>query len=181
MRNKQQFLSLYQEHHEAFGRYCSAQAFGIIDADDLMSESLLNALESFDQLREEKAFLGFLISIAKNIIRNKIRRKKFSGVFKEEKALELPSQGIAADTRLDIQLLYQCLNRLPAAQKEAVILFEISGYSIKEIAEIQHAGESAVKQRLKRGREKLAQIMRLDQLREESVTQQSKILVSIFL
>ena len=51
------------------------------------------------------------------------------------------------------------MSLLPEEQKEAVILFEISGFSIKEICEIQQAGESAVKQRLKRGRQKLTEIL----------------------
>ena len=34
--------------------------------------------------------------------------------------------------------------------------------SIKEIAEIQHASEAAVKQRLKRGREKLTELLTYD-------------------
>jgi RNA polymerase sigma-70 factor (ECF subfamily) len=44
-------------------------------------------------------------------------------------------------------------------QREAIILFEIAGFSIKEIVVIQNASESAVKQRLKRGREKLVEIL----------------------
>ena len=57
------------------------------------------------------------------------------------------------------EALYAALDKLPAAQKEAVILFEISGFSIKEIAEIQGSTESGVKSRLKRGREALAKLM----------------------
>jgi RNA polymerase sigma factor (sigma-70 family) len=56
-------------------------------------------------------------------------------------------------------MLHKALALLPEAQKECIILFEISGFSIKEIMEIQRASESAVKQRLKRGREKLIEIL----------------------
>src|SRR5207247_7978577 len=47
------------------------------------------------------------------------------------------------------------LGTLAAAQREAVVLFEIDGYSIEEIAAMQRASISAVKSRLTRGREKL--------------------------
>ncbi|PIZ05301.1 MAG: RNA polymerase subunit sigma-24, partial [Flavobacteriales bacterium CG_4_10_14_0_8_um_filter_32_5] len=40
-----------------------------------------------------------------------------------------------------------------------IVLFEITGFSIKEIMEIQNSSESAVKQRLKRGREKLVELL----------------------
>jgi DNA-directed RNA polymerase specialized sigma24 family protein len=55
--------------------------------------------------------------------------------------------------------LYEALAQLPHEQRESIILFEISGFSIQEITVIQNASESAVKQRLKRGREKLMEIL----------------------
>jgi len=55
--------------------------------------------------------------------------------------------------------LHRALALLPEAQREALILFEISGFSIKEVAGLQAASISAVKQRLKRGREKLTEIL----------------------
>jgi RNA polymerase sigma factor (sigma-70 family) len=65
------------------------------------------------------------------------------------------SQEVHADTHF----LHLALSQLPVAQKECVILFEISGFKIKEIAEIQSVSEDAVKQRLKRGRERLQEIL----------------------
>ena len=53
-------------------------------------------------------------------------------------------------------MLHKALSYLPELQREALILFEITGYSIKEIMEIQKSGSSAVKQRLARGRKELA-------------------------
>ena len=49
----------------------------------------------------------------------------------------------------------QGLATLPAVQREAVVLFELDGYSIVEIAAMQRASVSAVKSRLTRGRERL--------------------------
>jgi RNA polymerase sigma-70 factor (ECF subfamily) len=40
-------------------------------------------------------------------------------------------------------------------QREAVVLFEVDGYSIEEIAAMQRVSVSAVKSRLVRGRERL--------------------------
>jgi RNA polymerase sigma-70 factor (ECF subfamily) len=55
--------------------------------------------------------------------------------------------------------LYAALNVLPEIQKESVILFEIVGYSIKEIAVLHRVSENVVKQRLFRGRNQLKQIL----------------------
>jgi RNA polymerase sigma-70 factor (ECF subfamily) len=62
-------------------------------------------------------------------------------------------------TLTDIQLLYKLLKQLPDEQQECILLFEISGFSLKEIAIIQSVSEGAVKQRLRRGREKLGELM----------------------
>ena len=180
MSRQEDFLELYNEHHEAFGRYCRAQAFGVINAEELMSESVLRAFESFDKLREKDAFLGFLIGIARNVVNSKVRRKKFRGSYDETTVLKMQDTDLKADEKMDIKFLYRCLDQLPDQQQEALILFEISGYSIKEICDIQKAGESAVKQRLKRGREKLAELLNMEELRSESINSKSMVLAVFF-
>ena len=49
----------------------------------------------------------------------------------------------------------RALASLPAVQREAVVLFEVEGYSIEEIAAWQKASVPAVKARLQRGRARL--------------------------
>lgn len=182
MKNTQkEFLELYQSVHESFARFCHARCYGVMPPEDLISESVLKALENFDKLRDKKTFLSFMFSIAKNIVNSKHRRAKFKGSYNEAVVNNIPDEGIDAETRYDITVLYQALNQLPSNQKEAIILFEISGFSIKEIAEIQNSGESAVKQRLKRGRENLAKELKSDQLIQETIGTRSTVLMSVFL
>lgn len=178
---QKEFLDLYEPHHEAFARFCHAKAYGLVEAEDLISESVLVALEKFNSLKNKEAFLSFLFSVATNLIRNKNRKLKFSGKFHEKDAFVIKDEGIDAETRIDIAVLYDALNLLPSKQKEALILFEISGFSIKEVAQIQSSKESAVKQRLKRGRERLAIIFNSDRLKNESIDKKSNVLMSVFL
>lgn len=180
-RTKNDFLTLYEPVHDAFSRFCHAKAYGLIEAEDLISETVLKALENFANLKDDKAFLSYLFSTASNILNKKNRRIKFRGEYDDKMANSLFDQGLKADVKMDIDLLYQALNTLPELQKEALILFEISGFSIKEVAEIQKAGLSSVKQRLKRGRAALAVIFQSDQLDAEDVSSRSKLLMSVFL
>jgi RNA polymerase sigma-70 factor (ECF subfamily) len=177
---KSDFLRLYNPVHESFTRFCHAKSYGVIEPEDLIAESVLRALEGFHNLKEEQAFLAYLFSIANRIVSNKLRRQKFVELFKEKQVKTIPSNDISAETKLDIELLYRALNQIPEKQKEALILFEISGFAIKEIAEIQNSGESAVKQRLKRGREKLAVLLTEPKLAKESVATKSLVLNSLF-
>jgi len=60
---------------------------------------------------------------------------------------------------MEVEHLYKMLERLNEKQKECLILFELTGFSIKEIMELQKASESTVKQRLRRGRIQLKELI----------------------
>lgn len=152
-----QFLTLYEPVHERFERFCRARVYGNMDYRDLINESLLVAYDRLEVLRSKDAFLSFLIGISVRILSNNHQKRK------EERwsaATEKHKQDFSIGANdPDIHFLYEGLSHLNEEQRECLILFEISGFSIKEIAEIQNASESAVKQRLKRGRDKLKQIL----------------------
>ena len=77
----------------------------------------------------------------------------------------------ASDLNAELHFLYEALNQLNLEQRESIILFEISGFSIKEIAVLHQTSESSVKQRLKRGREKLANILADNSINKEKEVQ----------
>ncbi|MFT5860837.1 MAG: DNA-directed RNA polymerase specialized sigma24 family protein [Flavobacteriaceae bacterium] len=62
----------------------------------------------------------------------------------------------------DIEMFYHGLSKLPDLQRETLVLFEISGFSIAEIAKLQQSGVSAVKQRLARGRKAMLVILQAE-------------------
>lgn len=155
---QERFMELYKPNHQKLLRYCESILKDPVDAKDLVSETVLIALEQFAKLKKETSFKYFLFGIARNLTRRMQRRKKFWGIFNTEQAerIAAPRNPLLNE---DVQLLYQALDQLPNAQKEALILFELSGYSIKEIAEIQNSSLSSIKARLSRGRQKLGQIL----------------------
>jgi DNA-directed RNA polymerase specialized sigma24 family protein len=63
------------------------------------------------------------------------------------------------DISADVELLYKALAQLPRREREAVVLFEISGFSMKEIREIQGGSLSSVKVRVFRARKRLAELL----------------------
>lgn len=156
---QEQFLSLYEPVHERFERFCRARVYGKMEFRDLMHETLLVAYEKHETLKAPDAFLTFLIGISIRILANR-NRKKQDLLFHEESAVySIPDTAALSSDEADIHFLYEALAQLPEEQQESLILFEISGFSIREIAVMHNASESAVKQRLKRGREKLVAII----------------------
>ncbi len=153
------FLNWYEPHHDSFVRFCSSRAFGIMETEDLVQEAVLKTLEGFDRIKEESKTLGYMIGIVQNLVRNQKRRQKFRGDWEELVLEKLESKTQNPEIALDIQYLLKAMNQLPEKQSEAITLFEISGFSIREIAEIQGSSEGATKTRLSRGRKKLTQLL----------------------
>ena len=154
-----EFLQHYQPVHNSFARYCSSHAYGIMEADDLVQESVLSTMKAFHTVRDKNKLLPFMITVANNIIRNTLRRKKFNMQLSEKHLMNFESCVTDPDIRLDIHYLYKALNKLPVQDKEAVILFEISGFSMIEIAGIQHTTEGAMRVRIHRARTRLRELL----------------------
>lgn len=159
-KKQKHFLKLYQPVHARFEKFCRARAFGDMPYEDLINDSLLIAFKKMEEIKNEKAFLSFLIGISTRILANSKRKKKAINVAKPAIFNQHPDPSNFIEKQFEIELLYQSLAKLPELQKEAIILFEITGFSIKEIMGIQKSGESAVKQRLARGRKELAKIIK---------------------
>ncbi|MCH2224892.1 MAG: RNA polymerase sigma factor [Crocinitomicaceae bacterium] len=155
---QEQFLELYEPIHDRFERFCRAKVYGM-DSSDLINETLLVAFEQFDSLRSKKAFLSFLFGISIRVLSNHHRKRKERTLMKEDKILQLNDANANTELDADVYFLYKALDELSETQRECIILFEISGFKIREIAEIQNSSESAIKLRLKRGRARLLEIM----------------------
>ena len=157
---KVRFMQLYEPVHERFERYCKTRAFGEFHYKDIMHDTLIVAFEKFDEIKSKEAFLHFLFGTATRILSNQRRKKKPEYV---ENYSLLHENSIdhsgSAEQQLEIKNLYKQLDKLDDVTRECVILFEISGFSIKEIMTIQNLNESAVKQRLFRGRKQLIELM----------------------
>ena len=149
------FMRAYEKCHEPFLRYCSVLAFGKMDVSDLVQDVLLSAYHHFPTIKDKDKLLHYLIRAARNRFISILRKRKQKTEWVAKHEQHLLAKGVAADTLLDIQLLYRAIEQLPEQQASALILFEINGFSMKEIAEIQHTTEAAVKMKVSRGRKRL--------------------------
>lgn len=154
----QDFLEAYKSCHEPFIRYCTAIAYGKMDVEDLVQDVLLSAYQHFDKVKDKDQFLHYLIRAAKNRSISRWRKTKYKTELLEKHAERLTAQEVSPETLLDIELLYKTMDKLPIKQKEALILFEISGFSMKEIAILQGSNEGAIKTKISRGRKRLKEL-----------------------
>lgn len=153
-------MDLYRPCHDVFTRYCHGLTGSREDARDLVGDAVLVALENFAKLRKKESFKAWLFGIAHRLMLHVYRRSKFKGKYNEEEVHLLTDTEPSPDLHPDIEVLYTALGQLPFKQREAIILFELSGFSLREIEKIQGGSLSGVKTRLKRAREKLREILR---------------------
>ena len=159
-RKQKKFLALYQPVHDRFERFCRARAYANMPYEDLVNETLLVAYQKMEELEKQSSFLSFLIGISLRLLSNAKKKKRAVLVNDECQLHNHADPEDRMEQQWNVALLHQSLALLPEKQREAIILFEITGFSIKEIAALQNSSESAVKQRLARGRSALAGIVK---------------------
>ncbi len=138
-------------------RLCRSRA----DGDDLYQESVLRAFEKLHTLRDESRFRSWFYATLLSRHRSRCRRMFWRRQVPLEEAFAGGRDPVGEDGGQWGERM-QCANRaafalaaLEAVQREVIVLFEIDGYTIEEIADMQNASISAVKSRLVRGRTRL--------------------------
>lgn len=146
------FMQAYEACHEPFARYCSALAYGKMDAQDLMQDVLLSAFQRFERIEKKDQLLHYLIRAARNRAVSVWRLGKRNTAISDQQTARLKERGASPELLMDVGILYAAIDELPDAQRDALVLFEVSGLSMAEIAAIQGINENAVKTRVSRAR-----------------------------
>jgi len=153
-----EFMELYQLHHQALSNYCKVLSSNNEDAKDLMSESVLACISNFKNLKDRSKFKFYLFGIASRLLKKKIYK---SGLFNKYKSGLDASKYETTDDILDRTELYvfrKLLARIPEDQREIFVLFELNDMSLNDISELVNIPLSTVKTRLSRARKALAEI-----------------------
>jgi RNA polymerase sigma-70 factor (ECF subfamily) len=162
------FMDLLEPVRTGLGQFARSLTRDRESARDLAAEAIRIAYEQFDTLRDEGKFKSYLYTTLSHLAQRASWRERNRVAFDEVKAANIQSNGASPDTGPDIEALYQALAQLPEEMREAVVLFEISGLSLNEVCDVQHASLSAVKSRISRGRKQLAEILRVDEVSNEN-------------
>lgn len=157
---QQRFLGLYSPISDRLARYVRAMTADADEALDVVSETVMIAYQKMHTVRNPDSFLGFVLTIARNVhIRSRRRASIFRPIMDTD-ADNLPALDPSPEESADVRLLYDTLAQLPDRQREAVILFEIVGLPLEQISSIQGGTLSGVKARVVRGRHKLTELLR---------------------
>lgn len=148
------FVSAYQVSVRSF---CIHTIGSYTEGEDLSQEVFVRAFHSIAYYRGESSLKTWLLSIAKNMCIDAIRRKRsyagkllaLAGLAESGSRLR-PSGGIA-----DMDLANKLLGKLSEEDRAMFVLHHLDEQDIKEISRIYSTTEDAVKSKLKRIRKRL--------------------------
>lgn len=132
-------------------------------AEDLVQDTVVRALERAESFRGESSLRTWLHRILHNLAVDGGRRRHEDPVDVSDDVVgrvELLWQddGYTVDAELAVEraelreLLQDALLRVPLVYRSTVVLHDVEGLTMTEVAEIQQVGLPAAKQRLRRGR-----------------------------
>jgi RNA polymerase sigma-70 factor (ECF subfamily) len=148
---------LLGEVHDDVQLFARRIARSNAEGDDVFQEAVLRAARKLGSLRDRSRFKSWMYSVVVSVHRSRARRSFWKRLVSREEAPDPvgdDGRGWATE-RASASRATRALATLEPAQREAIVLFELHGYSIEEIADIQSASISSVKSRLVRGRDRL--------------------------
>lgn len=145
------------EHAEALYRFALSITRNHELAADLVQDTFIRALERKDQYRGEAPIRAWLRRILHNLAVDRARRASHEVVvdqveerwMADEYTVDPGAIAVRTETREELE---DALARLPFIYRTTVVLHDIEGWKVREIAELQGVGLPAAKQRLRRGR-----------------------------
>jgi RNA polymerase sigma-70 factor (ECF subfamily) len=129
------------------------------EGDDVFQEAVLRAARKLSTLRDRAKFKSWMYSVVVSVHRTRSRRSFWTRWLAHDDAPDPAGENGSRweDARASASRASAALATLAPPQREAIVLFELHGYAIEEIAEIQGTSISSVKSRLSRGRDRLRQ------------------------
>jgi RNA polymerase sigma-70 factor (ECF subfamily) len=158
---RQRFDDLYALYDKRILAYCIYVTSDRDLANDVYQEVFVKAYQSLHTLRELGKEANWLFRIARNECMNALtsrqRSDKRSVSVEDADRFLLTHDG--AEQRNEAEHLRWALEQLPPDHKEALLLAEFEGFSLKEISEMTGASLSNVKVRIHRAKKRLHTIL----------------------
>ena len=144
----------------ALRRYASALLRSQQDADDLVHDTLLRALDKLHSHRGRDDIRPWLFAIMHNLFVSQVRRARIrmAGEAKSEGAREAASPGSQEDGLRWREVLC-ALDALPEEQRAVILLISVEDLSYAEVSGVLGIPIGTVMSRLARGRERLRHLM----------------------
>lgn len=136
-------------------------------AEDIVQETFLRAFKKRTEYRAIANFSTWLFTIAGNLAKSELRRRKRWRLFsidrdeESDTGMELPDESMRPDKVAEASLanvqIKEAIQSLPENYRQVILLRDVQGMSYQEISEIVDCPVGTVKSRVNRARLKLQQ------------------------
>ncbi len=160
--------AMFSEHCAAVERMIGRLVGPTPDLEDLVQTTFVEAMNTIGRYRGEASFKTWLTSIAVHVAQHHLR----AGRLRRHAPLELvPEDCLAAalpdvEAKLDeqrmAQRLHALLDRIPARQRVALLLFTIDGRPVEEVAALTGTSQVTTRSHLFLGRRALRALIKAD-------------------
>jgi RNA polymerase sigma-70 factor (ECF subfamily) len=161
------FEELVRGHYRA--AYATARALtgNAMDAEDVVQDSFIRALERLDDCEPDR-FAGWLLAIVRNRAHNVREREQVrAGADVAEVDPAGPDRADRRTERGDLRAaLEEALSELSPAQQEVLLLHDMDGWRHREIAEALGISEVMARQHLFQARKRLRELLPHDAVKE---------------
>ena len=150
------FAGLYQQIYADLYRFALYTLKNKSDAEDAVSEAVVDAFASIKKLRREEAFKGWIFRILYNKCKDKLREytKKSVEFLKEY-------QEVSTSEQIEEEAVMRALfYELSEEERLIISLHLFAGYTSKEIGKLLHMNENTVRSKESRALKKLGELAR---------------------
>ena len=158
MGDQRSFAQLYDSISMQMYKYALYSLGNPHDAEDVVSETFLDAFRGLHTLRDESAFKSWIMKILSIKIKHKF--KEYS---QSREVVELPDDAGGSEdisTQLtDKSAAMEALNKLTPQERQIVVLTSIYGYTTREVAAMLGCPHGTVSSKLHRSLAKLRSIL----------------------
>ena len=158
------FMNLLEPVHTDCQRWAYTLARDKVVAEDVLAQAILTGLTNIHQLREDGAFKSWMFRIIANTFRQSLRResRQPEAMPPEDLGFRSPRDDEWTEREARSRMLWAAVEKLSPDQREALLLFEVHGLSIKEACTVMNKKDSAVRVLLHRARQRLAELLKRD-------------------
>jgi RNA polymerase sigma-70 factor, ECF subfamily len=161
LRRMSEVLASIEASIPALRRYARALLRNPQDADDLVHDVLVRALDRMHTRHPDAAIRPWLFAIMHNLHVSSLRRSKVRGNIVPMEAVNdaQVSAQPAQEADLHCQETMQAFNLLPPEQQQVLLLVSVEDLSYAEVSAVLGIPIGTVMSRLSRGRERLRHLM----------------------
>ena len=131
-------------------------------ADDLVQETLVKAWANMASYTPGTNLRAWLFTILRNVFYSQYRKKKREVEDVDDRMAGRLASAPDQISHLEFEDFRLALQKLPADQREALILIGATGLSYEEAAEVCDCAVGTIKSRVNRARTRLAQLLGLE-------------------